>query len=209
MEAINTIEQLREALRNAGKATENHEALFVELANALFNNYAIKHGDTIYRFVEIEFYHNKAMEPKESKKRTYPRTANAGEWFFHASGVDLCFESNSELYGGILIRSLKAGDEFILGPQRVCDTLFNNFDALSPLNPIAHIVEAKSDESFESVRFARFNYDDNDLKSPLLRFVLPEDMWPKDKSRIKVTNSETKKVSSYKYQAYPYGLAGK
>ena len=122
---------------------------FEEIAKDIMTNYIIKKGNTTYEFLEIEFYY---FSNNHHDLITYPRKAEAGEWFFHASGVDICFDSNVQLdekdkiiegqdendiyFGGILIRSLKKTDDegnikYITGPQKCCYDLFDKFSALS------------------------------------------------------------------------------
>ncbi|MBP1615403.1 MAG: aguA 2 [Bacteroidetes bacterium] len=117
---------------------------FEQLATILFENHHIQKGDVLYDFLEIEFYY---YSREHIDIITYPRTANAGEWFFHMSGVDITFKSKSEyrkepnskvaegdFFGGILIRSLqrheKGISKIITGPYNCMDDLFDKFNAL-------------------------------------------------------------------------------
>lgn len=90
---------------------------FNEVATKLMNHYCIlKHDsrdncDIIYRFAEIEFYLYDANE-QDIDTSTYNRDCKCGEWFLHASGVDIAFETvkhGNELirFGGILIRGIE------------------------------------------------------------------------------------------------------
>ena len=95
-----------------------------ELAEELLNNYCIQCGNKSYYFAEVEFYYyEKNRWDKEWNEKTYPRTGkDAGSFFFHYSGFDICFESKFDKgkFGGILIRSLKNEEgKFITGPT-VC-----------------------------------------------------------------------------------------
>lgn len=89
---------------------------FNEVATKLMNHYCILKYDSryncdiIYRFAEIEFYLYDANE-QDIDTSTYNRDCKCGEWFLHASGVDIAFETvknNNELirFGGILIRAV-------------------------------------------------------------------------------------------------------
>lgn len=70
---------------------------FNEVATRLTNHYCIlKHDsrdncDIIYRFAEIEFYLYDANE-LDIDTSTYNRDCKCGEWFLHASGVDIAFK---------------------------------------------------------------------------------------------------------------------
>ena len=124
---------------------------FTSIAQILMGKYIIKKGTERYRIVEIEFY---AFSNDHEDYITYPRTTNAGQWFFHQSGVDLTFESqdidikhnNGKIlvnlasqpqFGGILIRGLYKMDTsedeepYIFGPQKCVNVLWDKFNALS------------------------------------------------------------------------------
>ena len=109
-------EDLKKLLTNPLQGLDEKNDKFVEVQNKfkgiakkLFDNYGIKCGNKIFRFAEIEFYYYNKKEKWQDKwnTATYYRDKNAGELFFHYSGVDICFQSDSENeFGGILIRSL-------------------------------------------------------------------------------------------------------
>ena len=121
------------------------EATFRPIANNLMNNYCIKCGGKEYYFAEIEFYYYREEDKKmfEEKKEknwedvTYPRKSNAGDLFYHLSGIDICFESDLEKQdkggklgygGGILIRAIvNANDsqKLIVGPLTCKDEILN------------------------------------------------------------------------------------
>ncbi|MBR7085934.1 MAG: hypothetical protein IKI47_00110 [Prevotella sp.] len=123
---------------------------FDTLAKLLLNKSVIRVGNKNYRLLEIEFYLYSSSHPDLI---TYPRIDNeGGHWFFHQSGVDICFHSNckttennqyclddSNKFGGILIRSMveigcdinkKAELKPIHGPLKCLDELFKTFGAL-------------------------------------------------------------------------------
>lgn len=130
---------------------------FQKIADELINHYCIVKkrdglsSEIVYHFMELEFYY---CSPEHPDVITYPRNAEAGDWFFHASGVDICFESKVELnpatgkivgdqdaygFGGILIRALRKQEEgkttYITGPLNCCYELFDRFSAFySPAN---------------------------------------------------------------------------
>lgn len=130
------MENLKEILdisKFIGLSEESIAKRFAEIADILFNNYCIVKSGINYEFQEIEFYlycegHYDII--------TYPRSADSGDWYFHQSGVDICFNSKSDplSYGGILIRSLKkienGNEEYITGPLRCCYDLFDKFSAI-------------------------------------------------------------------------------
>lgn len=128
------------------------------LASILLHDVAILKGNKKYILTDIEFYF---YCPTHQDIITYPRNSKAGEWFFHSSGVDLSFESNVPMrekastgklvpcltsdsaFGGILIRGIKHIDCFsdhqeekykLNGPMKVCEELFDKFDAFGEVN---------------------------------------------------------------------------
>jgi hypothetical protein len=130
------------------KSSNVIEDCFRKVAKELFQNYHIEKGENcFYDFVEIEFYY---YSEGHQDVITYARTANAGDWFFHNSGVDIAFKSvnDKECYGGILIRGIKKGDAVIAGPLNCVDELFDKFTALEiPKDfPIITLKENKTNE---------------------------------------------------------------
>ena len=141
-------ENLKELLQEVKpKLTEEDlKSKFKEIAEELFSNYYIEKNGIKYYFMELEFYY---YSDNHKDFITYPRYAEAGDWFFHASGVDICFDSNLEYdendkiisdlskahFGGILIRSLKKVDtndnsKYLTGPHKCCYDLFDRFSAI-------------------------------------------------------------------------------
>ena len=163
MENIKVVEKLNEISQL--KERGDIQAYFDDLADYLFHHVAIKAGDDTFTFIEVEFYYY--QKGKDGKKGifegerifncTYPRTRKAGQFFWHYSGLDICFESSDEEkeehFGGILIRSLmKKGkeekkDEVIAGPMRCSNELMN-----SSKNELPSLIdyEANSDKKLAS-----------------------------------------------------------
>lgn len=202
------------------KADEDKEAkevrdkaiakIYDAIAKKLFNEYHIKKGDATYDFLEIEFYY---FDKGHRDYITYPRTISKGNWFFHNSGMDLSFESWSEIgfektseagenfFGGILIRSLvKDGNNAIIGPLNSCWGLFDIFSAFEPNPNELPIIERKSVENqFEIFKSQRWiPYDDKKIQkdyggnidsykdhlSKLYRYYVKRQVLIKDKSKL-------------------------
>lgn len=110
------------------------EEEFKEIAQELFNNYAIQNHDSTFRIIEIEFYWNSLSHKDES---TYLRKyvdPKQGEWFFHYSGVDIALKNElNGGYGGILIRGIYDIKEHRLykGPMVSAMKLFSCTNAFS------------------------------------------------------------------------------
>ena len=105
---------------------------FENIAQELFNNYAIQNHDSIYRIIEIEFYW---ASPKHKDDSTYQRKhvdPKHGDWFFHYSGVDIALK-NEEIggFGGILIRGIYSLNEnkIYKGPMVCAMRLFSGTSA--------------------------------------------------------------------------------
>ena len=107
---------------------------FKEIAQTLFDEYAIQTHTTLYRLVEIEFYWHSSSHPDKStydRRHADPKT---GEWFFHYSGVDIALR-NKETggYGGILIRGIYDCNtkKITSGPMVCAMKLFSGYSAFS------------------------------------------------------------------------------
>ena len=157
--------ELKDLLSNGLSELEPGEQIqkrFKDIADMLLKKYQIKKGDIYYDILEIEFYFYSKNHPDII---TYPRTAPAGYWYFHSSGVDIAFESesgfvegpkskcpepnyakDSESFGGILIRSIKnrINGDVIKGPLNCVDELFDKFDAFGNLNNFPSLVLRES-----------------------------------------------------------------
>ena len=117
------------------------ESTFNSIADDLMKDYCIKCGDNEFYFAEIEFYYYRTKDKEILKINnsqwegvTYPRITKAGDFFYHLSGCDICFESclvrsGAEIDGeggGILIRSIvdKYGN-VTAGPINCVNTMLN------------------------------------------------------------------------------------
>ena len=191
MNEIKTVDSLYEALRLEGvQSVSELEARFARIAEALINNFTIQKADKLYRFVEIEFYHSLADKAERKEGITYPREADALQYFFHKSGMDLTFSSDAERYGGILIRAIRCGDEFINGPYKVADTLFDQFDARHlPAGNYPLIVAEELGETVVPAASWRHHIASSDKK---YRYSLPREKWTGHKG----------------YQAFPWDYKG-
>lgn len=142
----------------SGKLTE----AFEEIADILLNKVAIRKGDKEYWIKVIEFY---LYNDEHKDISTYPRKCEAGQWFFHTSGVDISFESyvktndneyglfqpildKESFFGGILIRQIypagkrpeDAPKYRLDGPHKVEWELFDQFDAFKELQKLPYLI---------------------------------------------------------------------
>jgi len=80
---------------------------FKKIAEKLFNSYAIKNHESIYRLTEIEFYWTSNSHVDNSTYKRKYVNPKQGDWFFHYSGVDIALRNDEiEGHGGILIRGI-------------------------------------------------------------------------------------------------------
>ncbi len=150
--------------------------VFQAIADCMLSEVRIRKGGKLYDILEIEFYyrspHYKYMETDTKEwKVTYPRKAQAGDWFFHSYGVDLCFDScpDGAYYGGILIRSIKEASlptSFpILGPGKVCDLVFSVYNAFENVGYEKNMprIILKDDEFHATVSASTMRYHIADI----------------------------------------------
>ena len=119
-------------LKTARKNSKEFD--FKPLAEEIMNKICISNGAYIYHPIEIEFY--VYDKEKHADIHVYPREAEAGDIFFHLSGMDICFESSFEekngtiSFGGILIRALEREDGKRFGGPLTCkDEVLNSANA--------------------------------------------------------------------------------
>lgn len=173
-------ENLKELLQSVkpNLREEDLKNKFEEIAKKLFTEYYIEKNGIKYYFMELEFYY---YCDNHKDFITYPRYAEAGDWFFHASGVDICFDSNLEYdendkittdlkkahFGGILIRSLKKVTpdfvKFLTGPHNCCYDLFDRFSAIDEIfkYPIIKRKEKSEIDIKACQRFFNFSISDD------------------------------------------------
>lgn len=128
----NIIEELNDKLNLVGLNDGKYNEYFSEIADLLMNHCLIRKGNNEYEIVEIEFY---LFTPEHQDVITYPRVIDAGMWYFHQSGVDLTFNSDSTRFGGILIKGIrKIGKDckIITGPVNCVNELWDKFNAVNP-----------------------------------------------------------------------------
>lgn len=162
----NMIEKLRELMvLNVNMKTLDIEERFEQISHILFDWIAIKKGQSLYRFKEIEFYF---YNQHHRDIITHPRTSKALCWYVNDfGGIDLNFASTIEqkstkekgkssqylltkesVFGGILIRQLTKEDtgEILNGPW-ACAELFRCFDAMRQSNDLPFLVEYNNKRS--------------------------------------------------------------
>lgn len=145
------MDELKDLLDLYKQSENDIHKLFLCIAKKLMCDYIIEKRGKRYAIVEIEFY---LYTNNHKDYITYPREVKAGRWFFHQSGVDLSFGSEdivctietysskrfelkrNPIFGGILIRGIydQKRNEYIFGPQKCVDILWNDLDAFDCKN---------------------------------------------------------------------------
>ena len=188
------MEELKKILSKVDTVSSKDE-LETEFAgiakDLLFNTEIIIGEDIRYTLEDIEFYYYKKGVFEEGYNIcTYPRDCDAGDFFWHYSGVDICFKSYDDAFGGILIRSMrkKVGntDEGLIGGPMRCATDLANCcvktgesiklkiheqekDNRTPLKTIRQGIKADYEELFDDnkktirpvVNYCYYNGQDN------------------------------------------------
>lgn len=181
------------------------------MANFIFGQLKICAGGDNYTFVEIEFYyHDDKKFDSPIYNCTYPRSRDAGKFFWHNSGVDICFESKEDkgFFGGILIRSLMKNDkEIITGPMRCANELKNSCNE-EISNPRINEKELKKSVLYHTIRYGIEDDENQSVDNPKLfcYYILPEswtrirnDVWVMD-TKLKAYRKVDKKSDYYSAQ---------
>ena len=213
---IDSIDSLKDKLKNPPK-DGNVEGYFKDLADTLFQNTQIRKGDKYYRFTNIEFY---LYNDRHRDIITYPRISDGGEWFFHASGVDITFKSSVEMggkkplltedacFGGILIRGIAPADKVdkkheIDGPIKVCDELFDKFNAFDSPTDFPVLVW-KSGGKLYNVIAERYNL--NDKVHEKVSSILKYNYDYKDEEAIISRPELEEQYTTYRTKQYAYKI---
>ena len=113
-----TIAEFKQLLNIPVEASQEAiQSRFAMLAEALFRDFQIEKGGEVYDLLEIEFY--------------FWNAAHQDEITYRPSGVDISFASDSNRYGGILLRSVvqvAPEPKVIAGPLRLVNHLFDYWD---------------------------------------------------------------------------------
>lgn len=191
------------------KDKNNIQQYFNEVADYLFHNIAIKAGEDNFTFLEIEFYYYKKGEIEGSLFNcTYPRIREVGQFFWHYSGIDICFKSTinekEQTFGGILIRSLmKNNQEIIAGPMCCSNELMNCCNKELPILIDRETILENNPES--TIRYG-IEADKGQKEMKFCYYIKP-DRWARTRNNVLVANKEGGydiiKQKKYYYIAQP------
>ncbi len=185
---------LKQQLKQVSQITNlsDLQQYFDEVASYLFHHVGIIAGKDIFTFVEVEFYYyKKGVFNGRLFNCTYPRSRSAGQFFWHYSGIDICFDSDEEkeIFGGILIRSLmKNGKEIIAGPMRCSDEIMN-----SCVNELPRLDESLNNPCEELKQTIRFGIAaDKEQSGQRLQFCyyVKPNTWKRKRTNVLVADKQ-------------------
>lgn len=144
------------------------------LMTSLINNFVLVINNEQYEFSEIELYYYKKGEHQDCivLQREHKQ---ASDIFFHRYGFDICFTSLNDEYGGILVRSLKKDNNFIVGSLRCSHHILNQYQPNIRIS-----IEYKQEQrSLDIIRIKRVKSectkkDHKDHNNSLYRFITKE-----------------------------------
>ena len=87
------------------------EESFDKIATQLLLGYILKVNDWEMEITEIEFYFFRYGDHED--KYTHKHSMDEGMWRYHKQGLDITLQWSKEQDGGILIRGVKDGDNYI------------------------------------------------------------------------------------------------
>jgi len=108
------------------------DSSFDKIATELLTSTSLYVNDKEIQITEIEFYY--FHEGIQEDNYTHEHKRNEGEWRFHSQGLDITFKGNSKQDGGILIRGIKVGNDYINGPRKIIQKVFEHFTKVTDNN---------------------------------------------------------------------------
>jgi hypothetical protein len=184
----------------------NIENDFHRIATELMNEWILKVESKEYRIAEIEFY-LKSDFHDDDYTHGHDLQKKKEKWYFHGSGIDITFGSNS-FYGGILIRAIfEIKDrKYVYGPLNSVTEIFSNIKSVYGTTFSFGLIRANSKKiGFENpIRAPRVGLNPNkDLKAfkSFYRFLIMPKQKHAEKSKIaegmkqqKYTDEEINKI---------------
>lgn len=218
------LEDLKKMLGKENLSTKEPKTAFDELAECLLKKVAIRKGDKTYYIKDIEFY---LYNDLHRDIITYPRKCEAGQWYFHSSGVDISFESyvktddneydlfqpildKDSFFGGILIRQIYPADKTpadaakcrLDGPHKVEWELFDKFDAFNEVQDFPHFVACEHEVNIIKVSERRNILPSNKTAEEKVKSILDYNYY---KSEIP-EDDLVKAFKEYKEATYRYTI---
>lgn len=178
-----------------------------DLAKYIFGNVQIVAGDDFYTFVEVEFYYHDDKDfDGYLYNCTYPRTRKTGRFFWHNSGVDICFDSNENegYFGGMLIRTLlKNGNEIVAGPMRCANELKNSCNEKVP-NLCLPEEKSEKQDLFSTYRYGVGDEKQTEKDPKLFCYYVIPETWIRTRTNIRVIDYEHRVYKKLDKKKDPY-----
>ena len=216
-EKVNDFKILLEKI--AKKDSSTIQVFFNEVAIYMFENLQICAGNDVYTFAEVEFYyHDDKSFNNEVYNCTYPRNRRCGEFFWHYSGMDICFNCDLSLtgkmyFGGILIRCLeKHGEEegIIAGPMRCSCEVMNSCNS-NMIGPCLADIDEKykpKGKLLSTIRYGVKDEEQNEQNMLCFCYYLDLASWTRERNNVlSMINNNTKyrfdKIKKESYNSCP------
>lgn len=178
---------------NLDLVTDSHQSIhesFDRIAHDLIHNWHLQVCGELYSFTEIEFYY--FLHGVHEDNATHGHLYDKGLWRFHPAGLDITFEGSNNKDGGILIRGLKNGAEFINGPRRVLEAIFKSLGKVTSVEKAFGLIPKMprtTEEISKTTRHGLSNVQSNPFKDYYYRYYIDLDNWSHlseaDKAKIK------------------------
>jgi len=107
---------------------------FDSIADYLLTGSVLLVNESELELTEIEFYYFYDKIHEDNYTHSHKRIL--GEWRFHNQGLDITLQGTDIQDGGVLIRGVKIKDEYINGPIRVVQKIFELFGSVTNCNKI-------------------------------------------------------------------------
>lgn len=168
------------------------QASFDRIAEDLITNWNLKINDTLFTFTELEFYFFKYKIHEDNA--THEHDYKEGEWRFHFQGLDITFPATESSDGGILLRGIKSGNEFINGPKRVLEMIFRKMNPVFEIQNQFGLVPALTKQEviiYKTFRHGLSKSQYNEFRDAFYRYYTEIDFWEQkhvgatDKDRIR------------------------
>lgn len=154
------------------------QASFDRIAEDLITNWNLKINDTLFTFTELEFYFFKYKIHEDNA--THQHDYEEGKWRFHLQGLDITLPATVNSDGGILLRGIKCGNDFINGPKRVLEMIFRRMNPVYEIHNHFGLVPASTKQDvkiYKTLRHGLSKSQDNEFKNEYYRYYIDIDFW--------------------------------
>jgi hypothetical protein len=165
------------------------EKSFDRIATDLFTKNALFINNKEFQITEIEFYYYYYLIHEDNY--THDHNRDEGEWRFHNQGLDITFQANEDQVGGILIRGIKVDGEYINGPRKIIQKIFENFNKVSFNNTmILRGIERSPNDIIKTFRHLPNKDQDPIFHNKLYRYIINLD-------ELEISATEKEKIKMH------------